>query len=310
LREGRSKVVGGEMYILPYVLTRLPYKNIEDVKSWDDHVNATYKPDPAWQHRPENRLGHYKCASTSSSTIIDWFYLKAGRPLGSYRSWNGGRRERGFDARKIDALYYRFVKTGELGAGFATLSLYKDPVEGNAIPFYPEGFTKIVTLAAQEGFARNAELEADDATIPGLVHKARVSDFLDLKVEQLLHDEPVRHFIADPAPYTEKVVDALDRHGPVFASVRFRFTPAQATSGSGSAGSSTEAVTKVYGDRLPIPTYAGHCVVIVGYVRQNGETFFIYRETFGNFADETEAGGPAYRVLPVHGFAKAFSFHE
>ncbi|HQF30325.1 MAG TPA: hypothetical protein PLJ34_02665, partial [Hyphomicrobiales bacterium] len=310
LAEGRHAVAGGEMFILPYVLTRLPYKNLEDDEAWVARMNREHAPDPAWVYRPERRLGHYKCASTSASTLIDWFYLSQGRPLGSYRSWAHGRTERGYDGRKIDALYYRFARTGEFGSGFTTLRLYKDPVEGNAIPFSPDGFAKIIAMAGAGAFPRNAVLKADDATLPGVVHEARVSDFLDLKPVQLLHDDPVRRIVPDPARFSAPLVEALDKDGPLYASVRFRFTRDQAEGGHNKAGGmSTEAGTvKVYGDRLPIPTYAGHCVVIVGYVKQNGRVYFIYRETFGKYDVESEKGGAAYRVLPVHGFAKAFAF--
>jgi len=297
LREGRTRIDGGEMFILPHVLTTLPYKNVQETQAWVEQVNSEYGPSPRWQYRPERRLGHYKCMSVSASTILDWFALERGEALPGFRSWLNGTGERGFDHRVVDAIYYQRAASNAY-RGYALLTTHLDPVEQTPIPYSMEAFARIITMASEPGVPRERVIEAADVSLTGITHRARAADFLDVPYHVVFRYTPSTQVARDPEPYNRMLVEALEQHGPVYAGIRLRFA------------SSGGIVAEHDIARLAIPNVSGHGVVIVGYVRQAGRTYFVYRETFGDFDDEFVDGGPAYRVYPVHGFNEAYSFHR
>jgi hypothetical protein len=297
LREGRTPVDGGEMFILPYVLTALPYKNVQETDAWVDEVNRRLHPSPPWVYQPERRMGHYKCMSVSASTVLDWFTLTQGKPLPGFRSWLNGSTERGSDHRVIDAIYYQRAASGE-NRGYRLVTTHLDPVEQTPISFRMEAFARIITMAGDPEVPREQVVVAPDMSLPGVTHRARAADFLDVPYHVVFQWTPSTQVARDPEPYTRMLVDALEKHGPIYAGIRVRFA------------SSGGIVAEHDIARLAIPNVSGHGVVIVGYVRQAGRTYFIYRETFGDFDDEFADGGPAYRAYPVHGFNEAYTFHR
>jgi len=297
LREGRTPIDGGEMFILPHVLTTLPYKNVQETQAWVEQVNREFGPTPPWRYRPERRLGHYKCMSVSASTILDWYALERGEALPGFRSWLNGTGERGFDHRVIDAIYYQRAASNAY-RGYALLTTHLDPVEQTPISYQMEAFARIITMASEPGIQLERVLEAADVSLPGVTHRVRAADFLDFPYHVVFRYTPSTQVARDPEPYNRILVDALEQHGPVYAGIRLRFA------------SSGGIVAEHDIARLAIPNVSGHGVVIVGYVRQAGRTYFVYRETFGDFDDEFVDGGPAYRVYPVHGFNEAYSFHR
>jgi hypothetical protein len=295
LREGRSMLPeGGRLFVLPHVLGSLPYKNVQETRAWVDEVNRTYGPVPPWRYRPERRLGHYSCMSVSAATVLDWFHLEEGRALAHYRSWLSGKPERGTDPRLIDSIY--LARARDDPSGYPTITAHRDPVEGTPIPWRMEAFAAIVTLAASAGTDRDAPIAVADAALPGVTHRARSGDFLDLRVEPVLRWVPSPRVAATPDAHAARLVAALERYGPLYAGIRVRF----AASGGIIAESDLA--------RLALPNVSGHGVVIVGYVEQDGRTYFIYRETFGEADDESEEAGPSYRAYPVHGFNEAYAF--
>lgn len=297
LREGRMPIDGGEMFVLPHVVTDLPYKSIQETQAWVEQVNREFNPTPPWLYRPERRLGHYKCMSVSASTVLDWFALERGKALPTFRSWLNGSTEHGFDHRVIDAIYYQRAAAREQG-GYALLSAHLDPVEQTPISFHMEAFARIITMASAPESPRERVIEVSDMSLPGVTHRVRAADFLDVPYHAIFQWVPSPQVALDPERYSRLLVEALESFGPVYAGIRIRFAS------SGGIIAETDLA------RLAIPNASGHGVVVVGYVRQAGRTYFIYREVFGDFDDEFADGGPAYRVYPVHGFNEAYAFHR
>ncbi len=292
LREGSHDTPAGRVTILPGVLESLPYKNNEETAEWVDEVNRRYRPVPAWRHRPERRLGHYKCMSLSASTVRDWLRLREGRAMESYTSMLNGRPESGLDPKVLDSLYFaaakddpeRFDLTGED---------HYDPVSNIPVPCGMRGFVKLLVEPP-------AGVPARDVNLPGVEYPWTPEDLLpDFEAVEVIRDvvfnSPVHDVTRDTA---YKVRDAIREYGALFAGIRVRF------SGSGGVMNYTRA-----GD-LPIPFLTGHAVVIVGWIEQAGDLYFVYRETFGKHDETTSLGGPAYRVYPVFGFSEVYGFRK
>lgn len=296
LREGRTPVAKGEMFILPRVLTELPYKNLQETEAWIAEVNRKYAPSPAWRFNPERRMGHYKCMSVSASTVVDWHLLEQGRHLATYRSLMHGKEERGYDARKIDAVYYQRAEDGM--RGYSLLWLEKDPIERTPISYRMESFAMIITMAGADGANPDQILEVPDPGLPGIRHRIRVGDLPRLRYRTVFGYQPTVVIADEPEPRIRQLVEALEHDGPVLAGIRIRF----ATSGG--------VITATDFARLAYPTISGHAVVVVGYIRQEDRTYFVYRETFGEYDEVWVEGGPAYRVFPVHSFNEAYAFHS
>lgn len=292
LREGKTELSNGEMFILPYALTSLPYNNTEESLDWVNSINSTYHPEERWVHDPQRRLGHYKCMSVSSSTIIDWYNLQRGKRLGNYRSWLNGKREYGLDHRKLDAWYYQLAGEESTADDYPLLTLHLDPVERTPISYDMEAFTHIIEL----GGSINKPLSIPDQALHGVTHQIEPDEIPPLKTRKLFGYKNSFAVSRNPSPRNRLIIDTLKSSGPVLAGIRVRF----ATSGG--------VVTNDSAAKASLPRISGHGVVILGYIRQGEQYYFIYRETFGNYEDTTHEGGPAYRAYPVHAFNEAYAF--
>ncbi|MBL8700997.1 MAG: hypothetical protein JNK67_21660 [Alphaproteobacteria bacterium] len=294
LKEGRTAIPGGEVVVLPHVLTTLPYKNVQETEAWVGHVNATYAPDPQWRYLPDWRMGHYKCMSVSASTIIDWFTLRAGRPLGRYRSLLNGAIELGFDHRLLDALYYARARDAATADDYPLLTIDLDPIERTPIPYGMAGFAAILSLGGDRA-TRDMTVELPDPSLPGVTHRLATADLPALRARKVFSYRPSWEVNFDPRPLIDATHAAMERSGPLYAGIRLRF----AASGG--------VVTAAHG-ALAAPDLSAHGVVIVGHVHQDGRTFFIYRETFGEYDSDWADGGAAYRLFPIQSFNEAWAF--
>jgi len=296
LREGRTELPDGSMFILPYVLTSLPYKNGQETAEWVKHVNATYQPEQLWKYDPKRRMGHYKCMSMSSSTILDWFALRRGETLEPYQSLLNGQTEHGFDHRAIDAIYFQRALSTATKADYPLLTLQSDPVERTPIPFAMKAFAEIITIGGRENIDGNEIIEVPDPSLPGVTHKVRVEDFPPLRYRQVFGYRPTSQVEANPEPVVDTMVRALETYGPLYAGMRMRF----ATSGG--------VITVGELGPIDFTGLSSHGVVVVGYIRQLGRTYFVYREVFGEYDEGWADGGPAYRVFPVNSFNEVWAF--
>jgi len=294
LKEGDSEYEYGRMYLLAHTLSKLPYNNTEESQAWVDHINQTYTPAPAWVHNPERRMGHYKCMSLSAATVIDWHTIDSGLPLGSYTSWLSGEEERGIDHRIIDSLYYKKAAQKEFSDDYPLLTLELDPVERTPISYAIPAFSEIISLTLRE--RSNTLVKVADHGLADVTHELDLSGLPKLKTVKLFDYQASYKVRADSSHHTKALKQALHKYGPVFAGVRVRFA------------SSGGVITNNSIGRLSVPGMSGHGVVIVGYVEQDNETYFIYRETFGKYDYTSPQGGPAYRIYPAHAFNEAYAF--
>ncbi len=297
LKEGRTEIRNGEMYILPHVLTGLPYKNNQETREWIDYINKTYKPDPPWRYLPERRKGHYKCMSVSASTILDWFALQRGEALKPYQSLLNGQTEHGFDHRALDAIYYKRAQLDETAEIYQLITIAKDPVEQTPVSYRMDAFVDIITTAGHNADP-DVVVEALDPSLPAVRHRIRVGDLPPLRARRLFGYTPTWDVRTNPAPLIDAMVRSLETTGPVFAGLRLRF----AASGG--------VITAGQARALAMPDLSAHGVVVVGYIRQRGRTYFVYRETFGEYDEGWADGGPAYRVFPIHSFNEAWVFER
>lgn len=292
LKEGSTPLPDGEMFILPYTLTTLPYKNSEENSAWVNNVNLNYSPSEKWTHDPERRMGHYKCMSISSSTIVDWHNLRRGRQLKGYRSWLSGMNEHGMDHRKLDAWYYHLAEEQDTADDYPLLTLHMDPVERTPISYDMEAFTRIIEM----GGSINNPLTIPDQVLQDVTHRIKPGEMPPVTIRKLFGYKNSLSVSRNPSAHNKLIIDALKNSGPVFAGIRVRF----ATSGG--------VVTNDSAARISLPKMSGHGVVILGYIRQGKQYYFVYRETFGNFDNTSQKGGPAYRAYPVHAFNEAYAF--
>ncbi|MDM7861129.1 hypothetical protein QTP81_11020 [Alteromonas sp. ASW11-36] len=295
LAEGHSEYAFGNMFVLPYVIDQLPYLNTEESQAWIEHINNTYQPEPAWVYNPDNRMGHYKCMSISAATIINWHALNVGQSLQPFTSWLSGKQESGIDHRALDALYYQRAQQEAFADTYELLDFELDPVEQTPISYRMPAFAEIISLASQQP---QTTLVIDDYVLPGVSHTLDTTKMPMLTTVQVFDYQASYEVRDDGKEHTLRLKHALHQYGPIYAGIRIRFA------------SSGGVITDSAIGRFSIPNMSGHAVVIVGYVEQGDDTYFIYRETFGRNDTTSSQGGPAYRVYPAHVFNEAYAFQS
>ncbi len=286
--EGRRRFDGVETFVLPHVGSGLAYKNIQETPGQVAEVNARYAPDPPWRLRPERRLGHYKCMSTSASLVLDWFALEAGAGPTTYVSILDGKTYRGFDPKALDSLYYA---RGYPLSGRGHL----DPVSGVPVPYSVGGFATILedeTSRPGPRAVRDYNLPVDYAFDYRAVGRLRARELFRGKV---FWKAFLRLY---PRAESERLRRAILEDGPVLAGIKIRFS----------------ALHGIFHDTrlgdLPIAGPSGHGVVIVGWIEKDNRLYFLYRETFGACDEERPDCGPAYRIYPIYGFNEAYAFER
>ncbi|RDH84099.1 MAG: hypothetical protein DIZ80_08175 [endosymbiont of Galathealinum brachiosum] len=296
LKEGRSKYEYGKMFILPYTLTSLPYSNTEESEEWVKYINKTYSPQPAWKYNDARRMGHYKCMSLSAATVINWHTIDSGKPLGRYTSWLSGKEEQGFDHRIIDAVYYDKAGQEAFKETYPLLTLEMDPIEGTPISYGMPAFSQIISLASESQDVK--VIKVADPSLPGVSHEMDLTGIPKLKTVKIFDYKRSYKVRENSEEHTKMLKDGLHKYGPLFAGIRVRFASSGGVVSDSSVG------------KLSIPDMSGHGVVIIGYVEQGDETFFIYRETFGKYDYTSSQGGPSYRSYPAHAFNEAYAFEK
>lgn len=290
--EGERLVGDTRVYVLPHVATALDYKNVQETSSQVEKVNALYSPSPPWRYRPERRLGHYKCMSTSASTLLDWQLLQREQLLPSYESILDEKHYRGVDPRSLDSLYYEAAQRDP--DRFAlTDSDHLDPVSSTPVPFSLAGFAALIERLS----ADRQSVLVQDAQLP-LRHPLDLSALQPLRAIQVLEPELDWRVIFRfyPKQRSQALREALQQYGPLLAGVKIRFS----------------ALHGVFRDTrlgdLPILGASGHGVLIVGVIERADRLYFLYRETFGPCDEEQADCGPAYRIYPVYSFHEAYAF--
>lgn len=123
----------------------LPHKNQEESKERCDEVNARLGK-AAWKYDPNPNKSVYECLSYGASTVADWWAQEMGWKLDSYKSYAHGKREFGFNPRKLELRYRHRTKSNPLH--FAMVGLKagdRCPVTGDWVPIRPSGFARLLT---------------------------------------------------------------------------------------------------------------------------------------------------------------------
>jgi len=292
VREGVRVVDGATIKVIRHFPDGIDDKNIQETPEQVEAVNAAYAPQPRWQYHSERRTGHYKCMSTSTSMVADWFALERGAPLPEYVSHLDGKRYRGFDPEVFDALYYREAPR-DTGLFKLTDESHLDPVSGVRVPYSVAGFATILGEETSRPGARRVE---DDNLPVGYDYDLDpIGPLVPIELfrEKVFWPAFVRAY---PREASERLRRAVEEHGPVLAGIKMRFS----------------VVHGVFRDTrlgdLPLPGPSGHGVVIVGWIEKADRLYFLYRETFGACDEEREECGPAYRIYPIYGFNEAYAF--
>lgn len=293
LTEGHSDYAYGKMFVLPYVVERLPYLNTEESQEWVDYINDEYQPEQAWVYNPGNRLGHYKCMSLSAATVINWHMLNEDQTLQPFTSWLSGKQEVGIDHRILDALYYYRAMQSEYADTYQLFDLELDPVEQTPIFYRMPAFAELISLA---NTLPQTSISVNDPVLEGLTHTLDTSNLPKLTTVQVFDYQASYEVRSDDSKHAKLLKDALHQMGPIYAGIRVRFASSGGVVSDSAVG------------RFSLPDMSGHGVVIIGYVEQSENTYFIYRETFGRHNATSSLGGPAYRVYPAHAFNEAYAF--
>lgn len=243
---------------------RLPYKNQEERWAWVEEVRASGVMRTQWRYSPGVQYPAYKCLSYAGSTVADWWGWRLGHPpRGRYQSLVNGLQEYGIDPRELEVLYRHragrrpltYPRLPPVGQGL-------DPVTRERIPCSLHGYS--VLLTSPDESTHLDPLYRTEAPAyqyrPGMYHMDGPPKVLFLRGRQ---DEAA-------------IVEALDRHGVVFAMTQTRI--------------------------LRMLRVGLHAIAIVGHYEREGRLTFIYHESYGNKASGYQwdnSGGPGLMSIPA-----------
>ena len=298
LKEGWSDLSGGgKIFILPNVLTKLPYKNLEESRQWVDYINNTFHPSPAWTFNDRRRKGNYRCMAQAASTVSDWHTLLLGNQLPTYKSIFTGQREQGLNFKILDSLFYQRSTQDEDNYGLNRKKLMEDPVSHTPVPYSLWGYAQILSLSTETDPASN--LRVQDYNLP-ITYRYKPSDFhIYSKPITIFRNKAFWEIIFKKEPkLTRNTIDAIHKHGILYAGIKARFSMLNGN------------LKKTRLGFIPLAFFSGHGVSIVGYIQKDGNTYFVYRETFGFANKETPESGVSYRMFPIYGFNEIYAFSQ
>lgn len=299
LKEGWSNIPdGGKIYILPYTLTKLLYKNLEESREWVDFVNSKYKPNPSWTYNPNRRKGNYRCMAQAASTVSDWHALLLGNELEKYKSIYTGETETGLNPKILDSLYYARETDDPDMYKLNRRDLMEDPISHTPVPYSPWGYTQILSMAVEkDSLQENREIK--DYNLP-ITYEYTPRDFhIYSKPITIFRNKAFWEIILKKEPeLTKKMVEAIHKHGILYGGIKARFSMLNGN------------LRKTRLGFIPLAFFSGHGISIVGYIQKDDHTFFVYRETFGLGNEETPEYGVSYRIFPIYGFNEVYAFAQ
>ncbi len=124
---------------------KLPHKNQEETKERVDQFNKEF-PQEKWEYKPEPNTPIYSCLSHAASSMADWWAIEMGRKLPTYRSFNNGQIETGFNPRKLEVRYRKNGKWNKI----RYLMLSTCPITGWKVPIRPKGYSRILVSDKEE----------------------------------------------------------------------------------------------------------------------------------------------------------------
>ncbi len=298
LREGWSDIPGGgNIFILPNVLTKLPYKNLEESQEWVNYINNTYQPNPVWTFDNRRRKGNYRCMAQAASTVSDWHALLLGNELQTYKSIYTGNEEQGLNFKILDSLYYQRASQGVKDYGLNRKKLMEDPVSHTPVPYSLWGYAQI--LSSRKEASPDIKLSIQDYNLP-ITYDYIAKDFhIYSNPITVFRNKAFWEIIFKKEPkLTQNTIDAIHKHGILYGGIKARFSMLNGN------------LKKTKLGFIPLTFFSGHGVSIVGYIQKDDNTYFVYRETFGLANKETAESGVSYRMFPIYGFNEVYAFSQ
>lgn len=175
---------------------KIPSKNQEETLAQVNWVNKMAGA-KVWKYNPKSNRPVWACLSFGSSSVADWWAMELGRKLNSYKSLVNGKIERGYNPRKLEAIYMKRSKTDFKSYWYVPKA---GLIRKLASPNNPVGYAKILTDRAFE--------KAKDPTIPGVEFNLKSDDYPMEKMWKSVLDGKKRH-------NSNLLIDAIRNHGPL-----------------------------------------------------------------------------------------------
>lgn len=119
----------------------MPHENQEESKARVEEVNKKNIEGLHWKYRPEPNTPIYGCLSYGAAGMANWWALELGKKLPTYKSFDNGRMEVGYNPRKLELMYRKRAKWHKI----KYLMITKCPVTKWLVPVRPKGYARIIT---------------------------------------------------------------------------------------------------------------------------------------------------------------------
>ena len=257
------------------------------------------------------RIATLKCMSVAASYAADWWAVRTGHQLGTYKNAVGGQQEYGFNPRVVESLFYKRRQEqnlfGRWIGNWKTAPLASDPVTGENVPFSPRGIARVLCETNSQ--------DLKDPLVPSL----------------LQYDIRDNHFYMDAKPVITQVFtsgvfprNAIQRDIANAQQADFPYA-LPPNYGSEDAATNLKSAIDNWGPHLAqhmqrtmggksrtgLTGMGVHCCLIVGYGMYEDKLHFVYRETFGGGKArylEDFFLGPEFRIMPAEYFYQAIGF--
>lgn len=259
-----------DFFLVDGILDQVPVKNQASSPAWVKTLNETYGV--SFTHVPIPRSSSFKCLSYAISTCADWWrlQLRSFDPDETYRSLTHGGCERGINPREIEAQYY--ARSGNDEKGFFLLPYpAMDSLTHERIPYNLEAYARLVCDPQDPACYPDPALGG-----AWCVHEGKTDYGMDRRYLTLWK----ANVVGNGKSYAEILKRALLDHGICYGGVEFTFP---------------------FGLSV-------HVVTIVGFGEIEGETWFVYRESFGDGVTGPDTGEPLYRMCKVGRINEAYTF--
>jgi hypothetical protein len=257
-------------FLIDGILDTIPVKNQASDAAWVEKVNSSYNV--FFTHIPKPRASSFKCLSYAASTCVDWWMYQLGviKSFPAYQSLTHGGIEHGINPRELEAQYYARSKADE--PGFFLLPFPGiDSLTHERVPYSLEAYCKVITNP----------IGADSYEDPALgsafaVHESKNWYGMDDNYKILFQ----YNVVGGDKEKTRILQEALKDHGPCYGGIEF---------------------SVAFGLSV-------HIITIVGFGEIDGQTWFVYRESFGDGSVAPYTGEPPYRMCPVGRINEAYAF--
>ena len=262
-----------DFFIVDGFLDEIPVKNQASSSKWVDEINSQYHV--SFTHIPIPRSSSFKCLSYGISSCVDWWMHELGEvdEFPSYESFTHGGVEYGINPRELEAQYYARAKANEKGFFLLPYPAI-DSYTHERIPYNLEAYCRLVTEPRPSANYEDPALGQGYA-----VHQGKSWYGMDRQYKVVFK----HNAFGNGATNEKRLREALLKHGPCYGGVEFS---------------------------MPFGLSV-HVICIVGFGKIDDETWFVYRESFGDGKVGPNTGEPPFRMCPVGRINEAYAFpHE